>query len=173
MVIYMVVELKKNKRAFDSQVKIYKALRQVLLRKPLIDVTVTDIEKECGISRSTFYRNYKNMVEVLEAMVDYFYNRYLENRVGKENQLLFFFEYWNNHKDLIYIVSHQNINVLKNVMKKHEEEKNMDPFVLDFQCSIMTSLLTVWVESKEKLTPQDMELKTLDIIKKFNKSKFL
>ena len=41
----MVVELKKNKRAFDSQVKIYKALRQVLLRKPLIDVTVTDIEK--------------------------------------------------------------------------------------------------------------------------------
>ena len=40
-------EFKSNKKAFDSQVKIYKGLRQILLRKPLAEVTVADIKAEC------------------------------------------------------------------------------------------------------------------------------
>ena len=72
------VELKKNKKAFESQVKIYKSLRRLLLTKPLADIKVADISEESGISRSSFYRNFQNVVEVLEVMLDYFYNRYLK-----------------------------------------------------------------------------------------------
>ena len=97
-------EFKTNKKAFDSQVKIYKSLRRILLTKPLSDVTVADISQECGISRSTFYRNFNNVIEVLELMLDYFYKRYLDERVDKPNQLLFFFEYWRYHRDLINII---------------------------------------------------------------------
>ena len=61
-------ELKKNKRALDSQRKIYKSLRKLLLTKPLIDISITDIERESHVSRSTFYRNFNNVTEVLEAL---------------------------------------------------------------------------------------------------------
>ena len=57
-------EFKTNKKAFYSQVKIYKSLRRILLTKPLSDVTVADISQECGISRSTFYRNFNNVIEL-------------------------------------------------------------------------------------------------------------
>ena len=33
-------------------------LRQILLRKPLTEVTVADINTDCNISRTTFYRNF-------------------------------------------------------------------------------------------------------------------
>ncbi len=166
-------ELKKNKRSFDSQVKIYKSLRRLLLTKPLADITITDIEKESHVSRSTFYRNFNNVIEVLEVMLDYFYNRYLENRKDKEDQLLYFFEYWNNHKDLIYIISHQSDNILKNTVKKYENSDLKDPFLTDLKCSLMASLLSVWVESKEKLTPEDMVNKSKDILNYLSSSNFI
>lgn len=164
-------ELKKNKRALDSQRKIYKSLRKLLLTKPLIDISITDIERESHVSRSTFYRNFNNVTEVLEVMLDYFYKRYLDNKKGKEDQLLFFFEYWDRHKDLIYIVSHQSSNLLKEIMKRYEN-KEEDPFLLDIKCSLMTSLLSVWVESKDKLTPQDMVDKTSELLQYLSSSNF-
>ena len=113
-------EFKTNKKAFYSQVKIYKSLRRILLTKPLSDVTVADISQECGISRSTFYRNFNNVIEVLELMLDYFYKRYLDERVDKPNQLLFFFEYWRYHRDLINIIYTQNESILKDCIKRYD-----------------------------------------------------
>ena len=165
-------ELKTHKRALESQKKIYKTVRKLLLTKPLIDITITDIEKESHVSRSTFYRNFNNVIEVIEVMLDYFYNRYLENKVGKEDQLLYFYEYWDKHKDLIYIVSHQSAYLLKNVMKKHEKDEK-DPFMLDIKCSLMSSLLSVWVESKDKLTPKDMVEKTSELLNYLATSNFI
>ena len=165
-------ELKTNKRALESQRKIYKSLRRILLTKPLMDVSITDIERESHISRSTFYRNFNNVTEVLEVMLDYFYKRYLDNRKGKENQLLFFYEYWDHHKDLIYIVSHQSSNLLKEIMKRYEN-KEEDPFILDIKCSLMTSLLSVWVESKDKLSPKDMVDKTGELLQYLSLSNFI
>ena len=82
-----------NKKSYDSQLKIYKALRQILITKSLNDITVTDICEECNCSRSTFYRNFDNVIDILEIFFDYFYDRYLRKRVNEENQLLFFLKY--------------------------------------------------------------------------------
>ena len=55
-------ELKTNKKALESQKKIYKSLRRILLVKPLNEITVADIKEECNVSRSTFYRNFNNVL---------------------------------------------------------------------------------------------------------------
>lgn len=149
------VELKKNKKAFESQTRIYKSLRRLLLTKPLAEIKVQDISEECGISRSSFYRNFKNVVEVLEVMLDYFYNRYLEERENKSDQLLFFFQYWANHRDLINIVSNQNESILKDCLKRYDKNSYDDPFTLDLKASLLASLLTMWSYNK-KYTPDDM-----------------
>ena len=165
-------ELKNNKRAIDSSVKIYKSLRRILKTKALADITVSDICSECGVSRSTFYRNYTNVVNVLEVMFEYYYNRYLVQERNQKDSLLFFFEYWYNHRDLITIISEQNSSITKNCMKRHEVALN-NPYMLDIRCSLLTSLLSEWSKSKKetpkemvKITKSILEEKCIDILLK-------
>lgn len=150
------IEIKKNKKARESQRSIYKGLRRILLVKNLNDITVQDVSEECGISRSTFYRNFNNVVDVLDVMFDWFYNRYLNQRVEETNQLLFFFQYWVKHRDLVHIISHQNESLIKNCIKRHETLDNNNPYLIDLKCAILTSLLSRWSESKKE-TPEEME----------------
>lgn len=157
------IEIKKNKKARESQRSIYKGLRRILLRKNLNDVTVQDISEECNISRSTFYRNFNNVVDVLDVMFDWFYNRYLTQKIEHNNQLLFFFEYWYKHRDLVHIISHQNEGLIKNCIKRHELCDNTNPYLIDLKCAILTSLLSKWSESKSE-TPEEMEKLTRKIL---------
>ncbi|MBQ9125001.1 MAG: TetR/AcrR family transcriptional regulator [Acholeplasmatales bacterium] len=156
-------EIKTNKKARESQRHIYKGLRQILLRKPLAEITVQDISEECNISRSTFYRNFDNVIDVLDVMFDYFYKRYLTNKVGQPNQLLFFFEYWIKHRDLVTIISHQHESIIKNCIKRYEIMTFANPYLIDIKCSILSSLLSRWSSSKKE-TPEEMEKLTKKIL---------
>ena len=143
-----------NQKAVHSKQKIYKGLRRLLLTKQLKDITVSDIQAECGISRSTFYRNFNNIVDVLAVMLEFFYNRYLERRVGKSDQLAYFFEYWQYHRDLINIISNQCPNVLTECVKKYE--KNMkEQYYLDLKVAIITTILSKW-SSSHRESPEEM-----------------
>ena len=164
-------ELAKHKKSLESQKKIYKGLREILKTKPLNEVTVTDIKNQCHISRSTFYRNFNNVIDVLDVMLEFFYNRYLESRIGRENQLLYFFEYWQYHKDLINIISSQNQNLIKNCMKRHEKDIKENPYLFDVKYSILTSILCEWSNSKKgtplelmKITHDFLNLKCIDLL---------
>ena len=55
-----------NKKSLDSQQKIYKGLRKLLLTKPLSEITVTDISEECDILRFKLLIIYNAIREVLE-----------------------------------------------------------------------------------------------------------
>lgn len=152
-----------NKKALESQKKIYKSLRRILLTKPLSEVTISDIKAECNISRSTFYRNFSNVVDVLDVMLNYFYERYLKQKVEHKNQLLFFFEYWYNHRDLIHIISHQNEGLIKKCIVSHENTDFDNIYLIDLKYSILTSLLSRWSESKKE-SPQQMEQLTRNLL---------
>ena len=148
-------EFKSNKKAFDSQVKIYKGLRQILLRKPLADVTVADIKAECNISRTTFYRNFNNVVDILDVTFDYYYHRYLNNRGTEPNQLKYFFDYWKNHKDLVCIMTNQCSYVIKNIIIKYADIYASNIFFIDLKYALFTTILSRWSDRKKE-TPEEM-----------------
>lgn len=131
-----------NKKSLDSQKKIYKGLRQLLLTKKLEDITVTDISAICDISRTTFYRNFNNVTDVLEVMFNYFYKRYLLNLPCADNKLLFFCNYWQFHKDLVSILYNQATNVLYNVIGLYFKDSN--PELLNLKVEIFCYLLSSW-----------------------------
>ena len=158
-------EFADNKKAVDSQKKIYKALRRILLKKPLSEVSVADITKECGISRSTFYRNFQNVSDVLAVIFEWYYNNYHEVRRDKQNQLLFFYEYWYWHRDLIQILSSQNPGIIKDCMKRHEKILEENPYFLEIKYALLTSILCAWSQSKEQ-TPQELEKSTRPALSK-------
>lgn len=156
-------ELAKNKKSLESQRLIYKGLREILKTKPLSEVTVMDIKKQCNISRTTFYRNFDNVLDVLDIMFEFFYKRYLENRKDKENQLLYFFEYWQNHRDLVTLIATQNQFLIKKCMKKYATDSDDNPYLFDVKYSILTSILCEW--SKTKIgTPKELEIQTRNFL---------
>jgi len=160
------MEYSKNAKAIKSQRIIYKALRRILLKKNLDDVSVSELIDEAGVSRSTFYRNFNTVHDPLNWAIDFYYNEYLENKKGKENQILFFYEYWDDHKDLITIISKSNNSILKEVMKKYSSS-DADRYMIDLKCSIMASLISTWALNPERETPVQMEKKTKDLLKDF------
>ena len=62
--------IKNDKRCQKSAARIGEALRTLILDKPLPEITVTDIQKASGVGRSTFYRLFDNIDDVLLYIVE-------------------------------------------------------------------------------------------------------
>ena len=62
------------KRAAKYKTRTDDAVQQALIRliakKPLSDVTVSELAREAGVSRSTIYGHYDNVADVYDALVD-------------------------------------------------------------------------------------------------------
>ena len=151
-----------DKRSKESAFKIYQSLRHNLWNKELKDITVMDIFKESGIARTTFYRLFDNVIDVLEYQLEIYFNKYNELKLNKKDKILFFYEYFDKHSDLIYIVSNQNEYILKKLFEKNYNDSN--DYLIALKIGIMTSLLCTWTKNKKKESPLEMSLITKRIL---------
>ncbi len=62
--------IKEDKRAKASVELICDGLKRCLKEKSFESVTISDIQRVSGVSRSTFYRNFDRMEDVLALMCD-------------------------------------------------------------------------------------------------------
>lgn len=62
--------IKEDKRAKASVELICGGLKRCLKEKSFESVTISDIQRVSGVSRSTFYRNFDRMEDVLALMCD-------------------------------------------------------------------------------------------------------
>lgn len=62
--------IKEDKRAQASVELICDGLKRCLKEKSFESVTISDIQRVSGVSRSTFYRNFDRMEDVLALMCD-------------------------------------------------------------------------------------------------------
>jgi AcrR family transcriptional regulator len=141
-------KIKENLKARQSQKIIYKGLRKILLEKPLKDVTVSDICRECNVSRATFYRNYSSITEILEIKFDWFYQHWLDIRKDAKDQLLFFLEYWYWHRDLITIIAENNSSIILDTITKREKAVDSTGYQTSLRFAILTGILIKWGKEK-------------------------
>lgn len=153
------MEFSKNKKAQDSQRRIYKGLRQILKRKDLKDITVVDIQKECDISRATFYRNFNNIIDVLEVIFNWYYDEYEELRKKENDQLLFFFNYWVLHKDLLTITVENKLDILKKCIIKYSANK--DTIFIEAKHALIAAIIMYWSKDNKDITPLELEKKVI------------
>ena len=62
------MNVKNNKRRRQSVEKIEKAFTNMLLTKELNEISVTDICKETGLNRSTFYANFLDVYDLADKL---------------------------------------------------------------------------------------------------------
>ena len=63
------MNVKNNKRRRQSQEKIEKAFIELLQTRELNDITVSDLIKQTGLNRSTFYANYIDIFETFSFCI--------------------------------------------------------------------------------------------------------
>lgn len=143
-----------DKRSKSSAFRIYQSVRHILWEKELINISILDIYHESNIARTTFYRLFDNINDVLEYQLEIYFNEYMELRKNENDKILFFFNYFDMHSDLIYIISTQCEHILYSVMNKIYDNSN--EYLISIKIGIFTSLLCCWVKNKKKETPFEM-----------------
>ena len=116
------MNVKNNKRRKESQEKIERAFVEFLQTREIKDITVSDLIKETGLNRSTFYANYVDIFDLADktrakletdfsnlfAEYDYFNDRSGADKMFahiKENQIFYktYFKLCYDDKHLVSI----------------------------------------------------------------------
>ena len=166
--------ISKDKRAIQSSELIYKGLLECIKKKPFDQITVSDLQKVSEVARTTFYRAFDNIPDVLYWKCDTCFYEVLGNYHPKPFQgelelARHYFEYWINHsdilellmkinrQDIIYACHMKNADILQQrfgnlpgINMKHGN------YFIAIRTGFTISILTVWLNDGRKESADEL-----------------
>lgn len=168
-----------DKRAVQSADLIYNGLLQCLEKKPFDQITVTDVQKVSGVARTTIYRCFDNLSDILYWRCDLAFREALHSIepmiTPNELELMQgYFAYWIEHsdilkllmdinrQDIIYACHMRNAELLAQSYGKLPgmDETNARYFMA-IRTGVTISVLKAWLDGGRK----DTAVKLLNILK--------
>lgn len=171
--------IKEDKRAKASVELICGGLKRCLKEKSFESVTISDIQRISGVSRSTFYRNFDRMEDVLALMCDRVFEEAFASDYANISEAVF--RTWFRHADMIEAVVgigrgdmlYASLRRCTSRMRSGLPEWG-DAAPLDYLASIIASsmmgIMITWVERGKK--ENEEELKGV-ILQSFKAMKFI
>lgn len=171
--------IKQDKRAQASVELICEGLKQCLKEKSFKNVTISDIQRVSGVSRSTFYRNFDRIEDVLALMCDRVFQEAFA--AGYANISEAVFRTWFRHADMIEtIVGIDRGDMLYASLRRCADRLRSslpgfgDAALFDYLVSIIASsmmgIMVTWVERGRRESEE--ELKNM-ILQSFKAMKFI
>ena len=161
------MNVKNNKRRKDSQEKLTKAFIALLQTRDLKDITVSDLIKQTGLNRSTFYANYLDIFDLADqtrhtleqefsnlfADYDYFNDRSGALKMFqhiKENQIFYktYFKLCYDDRHLISIYDPQRA-------KQEHIETNLK-YHIEFFRNGLNAIIKLWLAGGCQESPEEM-----------------
>lgn len=158
---------KNNKRKKDSQEKIVKAFIELLQTREIKDITVSEIIKNTGLNRSTFYANYIDIFDLADKTRTVLENEfsnifadydYMNGQTGvvkmfthiKENQLFYktYFKLCYDEKHLISIYNPERA-------EKEQINGNIK-YHIEFFRNGLNAIIKLWLAGGCKESPEEM-----------------
>ncbi len=157
------MNVKNNKRKRASVEKIEKAFLNMIQNKEINEISVTDICKETGLNRSTFYANFIDIYDLADKLREKLENDFDDifkenaNRDAKtmflhiyENQIFYktYFKlgYDEKHQSYIYDTIRAENDFLGKNIKYH----------IEFFRNGLNSIIKMWLADGCKETPEEM-----------------
>lgn len=156
-----------NKRKKESREKIEKTFLQLIQKKNIENISVSDICKITGLNRSTFYANYIDIYDLVEKVKlrmgeEFASTQYSKNskqdhqgyinmfREIKENQI--FFKTYFKLED----ISKSPINIFnKELAEKYYDNKYID-YHIEFFRAGLNAVIKKWLNSGCKESPEEI-----------------
>lgn len=168
--------IKNDKRTLKSSELIYEGLLKCLEIKEFNKITISDIEHYSTISRSTFYRLFDSLEDILSMKCDYYFKEVLGNYIthpnaknGKLDFVKYFFNYWFEHSKLLEILfSINRIDIIYNsishnshILTDFYKSKSTFPIKnLEYSIAIRTGIFLVilfkWIQNGKKETVDEL-----------------
>lgn len=159
---------KNNKRKRESIEKIERVFINLLQNKELSEISVSEICKQTGLNRSTFYANYadiyeladtirekleENLAELYEAEITQGFNSndYLKLFYHIRENQLFYQTYFRLGYDGNY-----RIMTYDNSLAEHHFHNRFIEYHMEFFKSGMTQIIKMWLKNGCRETPEDM-----------------
>ena len=171
--------IKNDKRAYASVELICSSLLELLETTPFEQITISDIQRMSTVSRSTFYRNFDRIEDVLALMCDSVFQEAFG--AGYANISEAVFRTWFRHADMIEtVVSIGRGDMLYESLRRCSDHLRpgipglRDAALFDYLVSIISSsmmgIMITWVE--RGCRESEEELKNM-ILQSFKAMKFI
>lgn len=170
--------IKHDKRAEISAQLICEGMSACLKEKSFENITISDLQRASGVSRSTFYRSFDRMEDVLALMCDRVFEEAFS--AGYANLSEAVFTTWFRHQEMIEtVVRIKRGDLLYDSLRRCAEETGQKlglagTALFDYLVSILSSsmmgIMITWVERGKK--ENEEELKSM-ILKSFGAMKLI
>ena len=169
--------ISKDIRAKKSAELITEGLIQCGKQRMISEISISDIQKITSVSRSTFYRLFDNILDVLFYHSDEIINELLEsmwsfNQRNMHEVVIFFIQAWMKHAEFLEILEKNGyMNVLCNAHRQHMDilqnlfrvDTDIDEWTQDYLVNIMVEMLpaamTVWIQHGKREDAQQVYAK--------------
>lgn len=172
--------IKPDKRSRTSARLISEGLLECMKKKDFTQITITDLQRTSGVGRSTFYRLFDNISDVLAYMCDMQFEKIMENanQIPTENAdefMLMSIRSWmesidlikalasSNRLDLLFSSSRNSLEQAKELyaerfgnghqMLMTDRERE---YILSGMLCAMMGILAVWVQRGRQETPEEL-----------------
>ncbi|MBO5370711.1 MAG: TetR/AcrR family transcriptional regulator [Clostridia bacterium] len=155
---------KNNKRKRESIEKIEKSFINMLQSKGINQISVTDICKDTGLNRSTFYANFIDIYDLAnklkEKLEAEFSNQF--SKKEQQNSLTMFKHIYDNqlfyktYFKLGYDEKHSAYIYDTEMAEKYLEDENIK-YHIEFFKSGLNAIIKMWLAGGCKETPEEMD----------------
>lgn len=166
--------IKEDKRSLTTSRMLYDALIEQLNRKRVDEISVSELVTFAGIGRSTFYRNFDNIVDILTWQCDLSFAKVIEDYyvIGRKSNVSmteYIFDYWYNNSEVIEkLLAIKRIDIIYDSFIKNSKmfaaKINVTPiknaiieeYFLTVRIGIFISVVKVWIENGKKESPKQL-----------------
>lgn len=157
-----------DKRAKQSSELIYDGFMRCMEKKSFDRITISDLQKESGVARSTFYRLFDNLSDILYWKCDTCFQEVLggmkPEEFSDELELAHhYFSYWMEHSDILVLlikINRQDIIYachMKNAERLQRRfgklpglNKAHARYFMAVRTGLTISILTAWLQGGRK-----------------------
>ena len=169
---------KKDKRSIQSSKWIYEALKELIQDKEYSKITVTDIVNKANLGRTTFYRNFETIDDVLKMKCEdkfsefrkYCIDYYTSHEFEDKTFLKPFLRYWYHNSEIIELLIKANReSIIKECITKEVQffinassiDKNQViyshlNYFIEMRVANCISILTEWIKNDKNIDPDDL-----------------
>lgn len=171
---------KSDKRSIESSNMIYESLRELVYKKEYRSITIKEIVDHANIGRSTFYRNYDTIDDVLikksdeefDKCVDYLLQQLQLNHTQIPNSIsnfmYHFFQYWNTNYEVLELLLKVNQfdrieDSIHKIISRLVEFSNQTGYTITntkyfiaIRVGMMKSVLSEWIKDNRAFPPDQL-----------------
>jgi AcrR family transcriptional regulator len=183
--------IKNDKRSIQSGQWIYEALAELMKEKNYEDIKVTEIVEKAKVGRTTFYRNFDTIDDVLRMKCDetfdnlykYIVDYYNENDFSSKTLFMKpLLRFWYLNSDIMElllkankldIINYSAIKIVDAfeplISPKSIAIKDHWDYFISLQSGIFISILSQWIKNGKDIPPDDLaDLIYRQIFESFN-----